>query len=38
MADKQAELQHLLETFPEVWTYFQSLEFKQTVAVILAPL
>ncbi len=38
MADKQAELQRLLDTFPEVWGYFQSPEFKQTVAVILAPL
>jgi CHAD domain-containing protein len=38
MADKQAELKHLLDTFPEMWTYFRSPEFKQTVAVILAPL
>ncbi len=38
MADKQAELQRLLSTFPDVWAYFQSAEFKQTVAVILAPL
>jgi len=38
MADKQAELQRLLDTFPEVWSYFQSPEFKQTVAVVLAPL
>jgi len=38
MADKQAELQRLLNTFPEVWTYFRSREFKQTVAVVVAPL
>ncbi|MEA3375275.1 MAG: CHAD domain-containing protein [Chloroflexota bacterium] len=38
LADRQAELQHLLRTFPDVWAYFQSPEFKQTVAVIVAPL
>ena len=38
MADKQAELQRQLDTFPDVWAYFQSPEFKQTVAVIVAPL
>jgi CHAD domain-containing protein len=38
MADKQAELQRLLSTFPDMWAYFQSPEFKQTVAVIVAPL
>jgi CHAD domain-containing protein len=38
MAAKQAELQRLLDTFPDVWTYFQSPEFKQTVAVVVAPL
>jgi CHAD domain-containing protein/transposase-like protein len=38
MADKQAELQRLLSTFPDVWIYFQSPEFKQTVAVVVAPL
>ena len=38
MADKQAELQRLLSTFPDVWVYFQSPEFKQTVAVVVAPL
>ncbi|MGD2144913.1 MAG: CHAD domain-containing protein, partial [Anaerolineae bacterium] len=38
MADKQAELQRQLITFCEVWAYFQSPEFKQTVAVIVAPL
>lgn len=38
MAAKQAELQRLLDTFPEVWAYFQSPEFKQTVAVVVAPL
>jgi hypothetical protein len=38
MADKQAELQRQLSTFPDVWAYFQSPEFKQTVAVIVVPL
>jgi len=38
MADKQIELQRQLSTFPEVWAYFQSPEFKQTVAVAVAPL
>ena len=38
MADKQRELQHLLSTFPEVWGYFQSREFKQAVAGVVAPL
>ena len=38
MADKQAELQRLLGTFPEVWAYFQSPTFKQAVAVAVAPL
>ena len=38
MAEKQGELQRLLATFPEVWEYFRSREFKQTVAVIVAPL
>ena len=38
MADKQGELQRLLMTFPDVWAYFQSQEFKQTVAVAVAPL
>jgi CHAD domain-containing protein len=38
MADKQRELQHLLSTFPEVWSYFQSHEFKQRVAQAVAPL
>jgi CHAD domain-containing protein len=38
MADKQTELKRQLSTFPEVWTYFQSPEFKQSVAVIVAPL
>jgi CHAD domain-containing protein len=38
MADKQAELKRLLDTFPEMWAYFQTPEFKQTVTVILAPL
>jgi CHAD domain-containing protein len=38
MANKQAELQRLLDTFPDTWTFFRSREFKQTVAVVLAPL
>jgi CHAD domain-containing protein len=38
LADKQTELQDLLDTFPQVWTYFQSPEFKQTVSVVVAPL
>jgi CHAD domain-containing protein len=38
MAAKQIELQHLLETFPQVWAYFQSPEFKQTIAVVVTPL
>ncbi len=38
MGDKQAELKRLLDTFPGMWTYFRSPEFKQTVAVVLAPL
>ena len=38
MADKQAELQQLLMTFPKIWAYFGSPEFKQTVAVAVAPL
>jgi CHAD domain-containing protein len=38
MADKQIELNRRLSTFPEVWAYFQSPEFKQAVAVIVAPL
>lgn len=38
MADKQAELQRLLSTFPEVWAYFQGPAFKQAVAVAVAPL
>ena len=38
MADKQAEIQRLLSTFPDLWSYFQGPEFKQTVAVVVAPL
>jgi len=38
MADKQNELQRLLSTFPDVWAFFRSPEFKQTVAVVVAPL
>lgn len=38
MADKQRELQQKLSSFPDVWRFFQSPEFKQTVAVIVAPL
>ncbi|MGD8996921.1 MAG: CHAD domain-containing protein [Anaerolineae bacterium] len=38
MASKQRELQQLLSAFPETWGYFQSHEFKQTVAAVVAPL
>ncbi|MGD9030826.1 MAG: CHAD domain-containing protein, partial [Anaerolineae bacterium] len=38
MADKQRELQQLLRSFPEAWGYFQSWEFKRTVAQVVAPL
>jgi hypothetical protein len=38
MAEKQIELGRQLSTFPEVWAYFRSPEFKQSVAVIVAPL
>jgi CHAD domain-containing protein len=38
MAAKQRELQQLLSTFPEVWSYFQSGAFKRTVAEVIAPL
>ena len=38
MASRQAELEQLLSTFPEVWSFFRGPEFKQTVAVVVAPL
>lgn len=38
LAAKQTELQHLLDAFPQAWAYFQSHEFKQTVAMVVAPL
>ena len=38
MADKQTELQRLLDTFPQTWAYFQSPEFKQAVAVAITSL
>ena len=38
MAEKQAELKRLLDGFPEAWSYLHSPEFKQTVAVVVAPL
>jgi CHAD domain-containing protein len=38
MAENQIALKRLLSTFPEVWAYFQSQEFKQALAVIVAPL
>ncbi|MGD8966428.1 MAG: CHAD domain-containing protein [Anaerolineae bacterium] len=38
MADKQIELGRQLSTFPELWAYFRSPEFTQSVAVIVAPL
>jgi CHAD domain-containing protein len=38
MAGRQRELQNLLSTFPEIWGYFQSRAFKQTVAEVVEPL
>jgi CHAD domain-containing protein len=38
LAARQIELQHLLDTFPQAWAYFQGHEFKQSVAVVIAPL
>jgi len=38
LADRQVELYQQLRTFPETWTYFQSVEFKQLVAEIIRPL
>ncbi len=38
LADRQIELQRLLDTFPQAWAYFQGREFKQTVAVAVATL
>ena len=35
---RQTELQHLVETFPQVWTRFQDPEFSQLVASIVADL
>jgi len=35
---RQTELQHLVETFPQVWTRFQDPEFNQLVASIVAEL
>lgn len=38
MADKQAELQQLVGSFPSVWAAFQGAEFKQMLALVVAPL
>jgi CHAD domain-containing protein len=38
MAATQTELKRQLSTFPDVWAYFQSPEFKQSMAVVLATL
>lgn len=38
MAQRQLELQHLLDTFPQAWTYFQGVEFRRTVAVLISVL
>ena len=38
LADKQAELQRLIDGFPRVWAAFQGPEFRQMVAVVVAPL
>ncbi len=38
LADKQAELQKLIDGFPKVWAAFQGPEFRQMVAVVVAPL
>jgi len=38
LAARQTELQHLLDTFPEVWSRFQKPEFSQLVTSALAPL
>jgi hypothetical protein len=38
MAARQTELKRQLSTFPDVWAYFQSPEFKQSMAVVVASL
>jgi CHAD domain-containing protein len=38
LAARQTEIQHLLETFPQVWAYFQSPEFSRSVVLAVAPL
>jgi CHAD domain-containing protein/inorganic triphosphatase YgiF len=38
LATRQAELQHLLDTFPQAWGRFQRPEFGQLVASVVAPL
>lgn len=38
LAARQMELQHLLDTFPQVWSRFQTPEFAQSVAAALAAL
>ncbi len=38
MAQRQLELQHLLDTFPQTWAYFQGIEFRHAVAVLISGL
>jgi adenylate kinase len=38
LAARQIEIQHLVDTFPQVWARFQGPEFSQFVASALAPL
>ena len=38
MAARQAELQHLVRTFPQVWTQFRTPEFNRLLASALEPL
>jgi CHAD domain-containing protein len=38
LAARQTELQHLVETFPQIWTRFQNPEFSQLVAAVVAVL
>lgn len=38
LAARQAELQHLLQTFPQIWARVQSPEFSQSVVAAVSPL
>ncbi len=38
LAVRQTEIQHLLDTFPQIWAHFHSPQFEQAVAVAVAPL